>query len=170
MRENRETARNQHGARPAGLHGLNQRARAEIERDPLMQHMLHIRRPHALEQADALPQRRLELDLAAHRALRDRRNLRPDAAQLRHLVEAFLADDGGIHAGDEHALLAAGRRLHAPVQGAAGDCRCHNFLEAGKCPLTLSLSPLGRGNARNTVSARRQGRSRLPLPLGRGLG
>ena len=45
-----------------------------------------------------------------------------------------------------------------------------SLAEIVESPLTLSLSPGGEGDDRNTVSAGNKGRSQLPLPSGRGLG
>jgi hypothetical protein len=42
--------------------------------------------------------------------------LEPDA--IGEFVDAFLADDGGIHVGDEQALAAIGERLHHHVDRA----------------------------------------------------
>ena len=64
----------------------------------------------ALEQGDALDQRRLEGDLAVHGARGDGRDLVLEADFGGKLVDAFLADHGRIHVGDQQ-LLAAGLRL-----------------------------------------------------------
>ena len=69
----------------------------------------------ALQQADALAQRGLELDLAAHGAFGDRGDLLLQAEFGGELVDAFLADHGGIHVGDEQALGAAVGLLHHDV-------------------------------------------------------
>ena len=61
----------------------------------------------ALEQRDALAQRRLELDFAAHRAFGDGGDMRLEAGEIGQLVDAFLADHGGIHVGQQKLLAPA---------------------------------------------------------------
>lgn len=80
-----------------------------------VQHLADHLERQALKQRDALAQRRLEFDLAAHRPLGDRGDmvLQPDEAG--EFVDAFLADHGRIHVGEKK-LLAPGRgRLHHDV-------------------------------------------------------
>ena len=79
----------------------------------------------ALEQGHALAQRRRELDLAAHGALGDGGDMRLQADMIGELVDAFLADHGRIHVGEEQRLAAAARRLHHDVDGRAGERRAH---------------------------------------------
>ena len=69
----------------------------------------------SFKQRDALAQRRLELDFAAHRAFGDGGDLRLQSGKIGQFVDAFLADHGGIHVGDEKASCAEGGRLHDNV-------------------------------------------------------
>ena len=69
----------------------------------------------SFKQRDALAQRRLEFDLAAHRAFGDRGDMRLQPGEIGQFVDAFLADHGGIHVRQKK-LLAPGRdRLHDNV-------------------------------------------------------
>ena len=58
------------------------------------------------EQPHALAQRAGEIELALHRALGDPRDLVLEPGIIGELVDAFLADDGRIHVGDEQPLPA----------------------------------------------------------------
>ena len=79
------------------------------------QHLVDHADRHVLQQRDALAQRRLELDFAAHRAFGDGGDMRLQAGEIGQFVDAFLADHGGIHVGQKK-LLAPGRdRLHDNV-------------------------------------------------------
>ena len=69
----------------------------------------------ALQQRDALAQRRLELDFAAHRALGDPCDMRLQAGEVGEFVDAFLADHGGIHVGEKKLLAPQRLRLHHDV-------------------------------------------------------
>ncbi len=88
-------------------HGGEQRWPARRQPDALGDHRVDHRRGKALEQRDALAQRRLESDLAAHGALGDRRDPALEAGIIGEFVDAFLADHGGIHVGDEQLLAPA---------------------------------------------------------------
>ena len=70
----------------------------------------------ALEHADALAQRRLEFELAAHGAFGDGGDLRLEAGHVGQLVQAFDIDDGGIHVGDQQFLAAAAWRDQIDVE------------------------------------------------------
>ena len=109
--------------RAAGAHGAGERARAGVERDPGLEHLVDHLFRQALEQLDALAQRRLELDLAAHRALGDGRDVGAQADQRRELVDAFLADQGRVHVGHHEPLLAPRERLDDDVDRFAGEIR-----------------------------------------------
>ena len=61
------------------------------------------------EQADPFAQGALEFDLAAHRALGDRGDMRADADRGGEFVDAFLPDQRRIHVGDQQALGARRR-------------------------------------------------------------
>ena len=51
----------------------------------------------SFKQRDALAQRRLEFDFAAHRAFGDAGDMRLQPGEIGQFVDAFLADHGGIH-------------------------------------------------------------------------
>ncbi len=74
-----------------------------------------------LSSADALAQRRLEGDFAAHGALGDLGDPALDAGIIGELVDAFLADHGGIHVGDEKFLAPIVLRLDDDVDRFAAD-------------------------------------------------
>ena len=98
-----------------GAHGRDQFAAARRQRDALGQHFVDHADRQALEQRDALAQRRLEFDLAAHRAFGDRSDMRLEAGEVGQFVDAFLADHGGIHVGQQKLLAPVGLRLHDNV-------------------------------------------------------
>ena len=98
-----------------GAHGRDQFAAARRRRDALGQHFVDHADRQALEQRDALAQRRLELDLAAHRALGNGGDVRLQAGKIRQFVDAFLADHGGIHVGEKKLLAPQRLRLHDNV-------------------------------------------------------
>ena len=92
------------------------RARAARgERDALLDHLVDHAGREPREQRDAFGKRRLECDLAAHRALGDGGDAGLLADEVGELVEAFLADHGGVHVGEEEPLAPSGRRLHHDV-------------------------------------------------------
>ncbi len=106
---------NEDGRRPVRPHRPDQRPGAGVQRDALGDHLVDGVGGQAGEQRDPLAQRRLELDLAAHGALGDRRDLRLQAGEVGELVKAFLTDDGRIHVGDEEAFPAVADALHDNV-------------------------------------------------------
>ncbi len=116
-----KAARDDGDPRPARPHGPRERAGAGAERDAVPQHL----GDHALRQSgkqrDALAQSRLEGDLAAHRPLGDRRHAVADAGIGRQFVDAFLADQGRIHVGDQKAFGAMLGRLDDDVDRLAGE-------------------------------------------------
>ena len=59
--------------------------------------------------------RRLERDLAAHRAFGDGGDMRLEADEIGKFVDAFLTDHGGIHVGDQQHLAPMCQRLHHDV-------------------------------------------------------
>ena len=71
----------------------------------------------SFEERDPLAQRRLEGDLAPHRALGDRRDMGPGSDEIGKFVDAFLLDHGRIHVGEEKALAPALALLHDDVDG-----------------------------------------------------
>jgi hypothetical protein len=77
----------------------DQRARPRREPDPRGDDLVDHRSRQPLEQRHPLAQRGREFDLAAHRALGDRRHARLEPDIVRELVDAFLADHGRVHVG-----------------------------------------------------------------------
>ena len=71
----------------------------------------------ALEQRDTLAQRRFEFDLATHRAFGDSGDVSLEPDKIGQLVDAFLADHGGIHVGQKKLLAPGDRRLHHDING-----------------------------------------------------
>ena len=86
-----------------------------VGRDAFGQHLVDDADRHALQQRDALAQRRLELDLAAHRALGDFSDMVLQPGEIREFVDAFLADHGGIHVRQKKLLAPRGDRLHDDI-------------------------------------------------------
>ena len=113
--EQRKAARDQAGPGAVGAHGRDQFAAARRQRDALCQHLVDHADRQILQQRDALAQRRLERDLAAHRAFGDGRDMRLQPGEVGELVDAFLADHGGIHVGQKKLLAPDGLRLHDDV-------------------------------------------------------
>ena len=102
------------------------------------------------EQRDAFCQRRLEGDLAAHGALGDGSDAGLLADEIRELVEAFLADHGGIHVGEEQPLAPSRRRLHDDVdRHVADDSR-------SRCAVTRSSLPAAGVKGMSTAIAGRK--------------
>ena len=100
-----------------GAHGRDQFAAARRQRDALGQHLVDDAGRQVLEQRDALAQRRLELDLAAHRAFGDGGDMGLHPDEIGELVDAFLADHGGIHVGEKKLLAPEADWLHHDVDG-----------------------------------------------------
>ena len=71
-----------------------------------------------LQKRNAFAQRRLEGDLAAHGAFGDRGDMGFDADVIGQFVDAFLADHGGIHIGEEQPLAAMCERLQDHIDEA----------------------------------------------------
>ncbi len=106
-------------------HGVDQKPRAGRQHDAGRDHLVDHRDRQALQQRHALAKRRLERDLAAHRAFGDGRDMRLETCEIGKLVDAFLTDHGGIHVGDQQHLAPMRQRLHHhvefAVQGIAQD-------------------------------------------------
>jgi len=114
-REERETARGDHGQRACGPHRAREHARAGCQADALGHCARRRRHIESAQQRDALAQRRLEGDLAAHGALGDGGHLRSETQAIGELVDAFLLDDRRVHVGQEQALASKRGRLHDDV-------------------------------------------------------
>ena len=98
-----------------GAHGHDQFAAARRRRDALFQHLVDHADRQVLQQRDALAQRRLEFDFAAHRAFGDPGDMRLQPGEIGQFVDAFLADHGGIHVGQKKLLAPDRSRLHDNV-------------------------------------------------------
>ena len=146
--EQGEAARDEAGIGAVGAHGLDERPAARGQGDARLDDLVDHVDGQVLEQRHALAQSRLEGDLAAHGALGDLGDflLQPDI--IRQLVDAFLADHGGIHVRQEQALAPGRQRLHHDVDGLAIERRTQSCLDR------LGL----------TGCLRRTGRLRFPLP------
>jgi len=113
--EQRKAAGDQAGPGAIGAHGRDQLAAARRRNDALGQHLVDHADRHVLQQRDALAQRRLERDLAAHRAFGDFCDMILQPGEIGQFVDAFLADHGGIHVGEKKPLAPDGARLHHDV-------------------------------------------------------
>ena len=113
--EDGEAARDEGGIAAIGAHRLDEFASARRQRDAVADDLADDRERHALQQGDALAQSRLEIDLAAHRAFGDRGDMLLETDEGGELVDAFLADHGRIHVGEEQRLAARRRRLDDDV-------------------------------------------------------
>jgi hypothetical protein len=90
------------------------------------------------QQCHALAQRRLERDLAAHRALGDRRHMRPSAPhsrRARRCIPGLII--GGIHVGDEQPLAPRATGLHDDVDRRAAS--------SARTALAVALSSVPSG-------------------------
>ena len=86
-----------------------------VGRDARLQDFVDHADRQALEQRDALAQRRLEFDLAAHGAFGDGGDMGLQPDEIGQFVDAFLADHGGIHVGEKKLLAPRRNRLHDDV-------------------------------------------------------
>lgn len=120
-REGGETTGNKGAISPVRTHGGDKRLCARRQRDAIFDDAFNHRNVEPGEQADALAQGRLELDLAAHGALGDRRDTVLQAKLAGKLVDALLSDHGGIHVGDQKPLAPRPVRLHENVDRAIRD-------------------------------------------------
>ena len=87
------------------------RARARHQPDPFLAAAVDHRLVEPREQGDPRVERRLEVELAAHRLLGDRGHLGLDPGIIGQLVDAFDRDHRRIHVGGEQLLRRRGRRL-----------------------------------------------------------
>ena len=129
IREQREAAGDEAGIGAILAHGVDQFAAARRQRDALAQDFVDHSDRQTFEQRHALAQRRLERDLAAHGTLGDGRDMRLEPGEVGELVDAFLADHGGIHVGEEQFLAPAVCGLNHHVDRPAAERRtqplCH---------------------------------------------
>jgi hypothetical protein len=130
--EEGEAAGDQHAARAIGRHGAHQGPRAGIELDAFVEHPLQVAGRQALQHRHAFTQGGLEIQLAAHGPLGDRRDLGLHAREIGQLVDALHIDDRGIHVGDEQLLLAALHGLQAPVELLVGQGRFQGRAHRGE--------------------------------------
>src|SRR5258706_11858507 len=102
-------------------HRPHQGARPGRERDPLFNHLVDDAGRKSRQQRDALAQRRGKFDLATHGALRNGGDAGLLSDKVSEFVEAFLADHGGIHVGEEQALASSGGLLHHHINRSAAE-------------------------------------------------
>ncbi len=110
-REDGEAAGDQNGIGPMGAHGLDQGPPAGGQSDALLDRLVHHAGVEPGKQGDALAQRRFESDLAAHGAFGDFRDHVLQADEIGQFIDAFLADHGGIHVGEQQLLAPVLQRL-----------------------------------------------------------
>jgi len=101
-----EAARHQQHMGAMCAHRRGQRARSGVQTHALGIDPRQRLQRQPLQQRDAFAQRGRKIELAAHGAFGDGGNLGLQARHIRELVDAFAADDGGIHIGDEQVLAA----------------------------------------------------------------
>ncbi len=130
--KDREPARNEHGMRSIGPHGLNQHTSARRQGDFVGDHVQDGGAVEALEKGDTLAQRRFEGDFAAHRAFGDRGDLGPLADFSGEFVDTFLADHGRIHVGQQELLAPPLRPLHDDIDGSVIESGAHPIRD-GSC-------------------------------------
>ena len=99
--ERQEPTGDYDGVRAMCSHRRNEGTRTGHERDTLFDDRVDIRLWSPLQKRHPLALRVLEVDLPAHRPLRDRRDPLADAGHVRQLVDAFLLDQGRVHVGDQ---------------------------------------------------------------------
>ena len=102
--EGDEAASHEDRPRPADPHRPDQSRGAGVRNDPFRQAAADRFLVEPGKERHALAKRCLEVQLALHGALGDLRDLALEAGEIGKLIEAFLADDGRIHVGDEQAL------------------------------------------------------------------
>jgi tRNA dimethylallyltransferase len=114
--EKSKTTRDQTGIGAMRAHGRDQLAAAGSRRDPLFQDFIDHADRQPPKQRDTLAQRGLELDFAAHGPFGDGGDMRFQARIVSQFVDAFLADHGGIHVGEQKFLAPESQRLHDNVK------------------------------------------------------
>ena len=114
--EEREPARHQRADGAGCPHRLHQRAGAGGERDALGQHRVDDAGREAFQKRDALTQGGFEGDLAAHRPLGDGGDVVLESGEIGEFVDAFLADERGIHVGQQQRLAPVRLGLHENVE------------------------------------------------------
>ena len=119
-------------ARTACTHGLDQGPSAIGQMHALHETSMQFALVETGEQANPFPQGAGKIQLALHGALGDPRDLVLEARIIGELVDAFLADDGRIHVGDEQIASSAAplagrrcrrRRAHRAPSGRRGPYR-----------------------------------------------
>ena len=128
--EDGETAGNKGSIAAVRGHRVDEFLATRGERDALGDHLVNDGDGQALEEGNALAKRRFELDFAVHRARRNGGDEVLEADFGGQFVDAFLADHGGVHVGDQQFLAAGFCLLHDDVDRRATDGlgeRCHGF-------------------------------------------
>ena len=165
--EGREAAGDQRRVGAGRAHRGDQERGARHDLDPLRQHLRDDLGSKALQQGDALPQRRLESDLAAHGALGDAGDFvaQPDLGG--QLVDAFLLDQGGIHVGDEEPLAAEVRRHDVHVDRPVPQRRAGGGQRTASARLRTGISQASPGESQSGSPGSRPGRRRARAAPGR---
>ena len=103
-------------------HCSDKRAAAGRQDDAFLENAIDNSVLEAAQQRDALPQGGFELDLAAHGALGNRRDLLLETDEIGQLVDTFLADHGGIHVREEQFFAPMRDRLDENIDRQPGEC------------------------------------------------
>jgi hypothetical protein len=120
-RKFREAARHQAGIGTVAAHRMDQSPPARRQGDPSRDHLVNDAGRKALEHGNALAKGRGEFDLAAHGALGNGSDAGPLADEVGQFIDAFLADHGGVHVGEEQAFAPSCRWLHHHVNRGGAD-------------------------------------------------
>ena len=113
--ERGETTRDQDGRRSPRPHRPDQCCRTCIGTDALGQALVDGRNRQPVEQSNTLLEGSGEIQFAMHRPLGDFGDLRLEPGIVGELVDAFLADHGRIHVGDEQFFLTRSGRVDDDV-------------------------------------------------------
>ena len=156
--EEGEAAGDQRGLRALSRHRPHQRPRARVQPHPLGVAAAEHARGQALQERDAGDQRRLEVELALHRRLGDRRHLRFQPGEVGELVDALDADDRRVHVGDQHPLAPPlgrhGVEVDAGQREILGQRPRHRHLDrAARQPARRAAGGAGRGLGRRVGHA-----------------
>jgi hypothetical protein len=128
VREQCEAARHQAREGAMRAHSGHKCAAAGRQPDVLIDDFVNDLGRQAFQQGHALPQGRLERDVASHGAFGNRRDVILEADVRRQFIDAFLADHGGIHVGQKKLLAPGTCRLDhcvnavAEIAQLAGEC------------------------------------------------
>ena len=124
--EVRKAARNQRRVRAARTHGLHESPGSGIEEDAALVRLGQGVGRQPGQHRRALAQRGHEVDVAAHRALGDPRDLGATTGEVGDLVDAFDADDGRVHVRDQEPLAPPSGVLDDAIDGCALERPAHH--------------------------------------------